>query len=382
LFPTRLPTDGSSPLPLLAIIFSTMDPYTPTQVQSQHSHQPAESNAKESVDAFRISPRQLDQQLSAASDTEEDTMEGYSESSLSDISFDDELFNTRYYSDTEVAQDHKYKDSATVEESEKLWALFFSSKEDWPLRNVSKDVENTSPSQYHTPSAEQSTNGQYLIRSFGYDIDTHDNSNPFHQSGLPNSPISLNQPHTYSKSQSYPKKSLPSVLPPLTPPDDGIRPKHSHPQHKSWPLEGCSKVVRPSNRSHAHTMPSRSRGLSPAKCNLEAIHTYPPRSSSMATGNSDIYVRSAPSSPSFLLPTSDFMEKMQKSVFEWDSEDEDGERLDLPEWIRKLAPRRAHPHKDQLAKATCDFKKKTKTKSKSFGALGEAFKKSLKIWKN
>jgi hypothetical protein len=94
--------------------------------------------------------------------------------------------------------------------------------------------------------------------------------------------------------------------------------------------------------------------------------------------------QSSPPSPNFPRPADDFMEKMQKSVFDWDSDDSDDEdKVELPEWIRKLATKRGHihanAHKDPLAKAITESRGKQKKKSKSFGALGEVLKRSLRI---
>lgn len=72
------------------------------------------------------------------------------------------------------------------------------------------------------------------------------------------------------------------------------------------------------------------------------------------------------------------MGKMQESFFE-DSDDDEDEKADLPDWIKRLYPRKGNAHKDPFSKAMADFAGKQKKKSKSFGGFGEVLKRSLKI---
>jgi len=96
---------------------------------------------------------------------------------------------------------------------------------------------------------------------------------------------------------------------------------------------------------------------------------------------------SAPSSPFDPFEAEDLMSKMQKSVFDFESddEDEDDDRNELPDWLRRLTPRKGAGSKDPLAKAPAEFSGKGSSKekkNKSFSHLGEVLKRSLRIRKS
>lgn len=165
---------------------------------------------------------------------------------------------------------------------------------------------------------------------------------------------------------------------------------YSHPQHTSSTVNTAFNTTPPvraysdpalQTRSRANTAPS-SRQLRPRQSSKLSAYTtneFPPRTSSRAQ---DYVPDSRPPSPDFPLSEEDLMGKWQKSGFDSDSDDDDREEKDdLPDWIRRLATGKGYGrgHKDLFLRSTTDVIKKQKKKSKSFSALGEVLKKSLRI---
>jgi hypothetical protein len=91
---------------------------------------------------------------------------------------------------------------------------------------------------------------------------------------------------------------------------------------------------------------------------------------------------STPNSPFYPFEAEDIMSKMQKSVFDFESDDDEEEdRNELPDWLRRFTPRKGVGHKDPLAKSTAEFsgKRGSNEKNKSFSHLGQVLKRSLRI---
>lgn len=349
---------------------SKMDPSTLQQLQTSHSYGSNSLGTKERLAACRVSSRELQHHLFSSSDTEE-TPEGFSESSLSDTSFDDENIYPLYCSTGESCESRNYKDLATFEEEARIWALW-----DEELHNVEDYIETNSRNQHARPRIDD----RIFLPSLVCDLDVLEYNSTLYRSNAIRTPK-----HDYLSMPQTPRtasqKCFPSMPrhPPPPPPKDHSCTRVPNSQHNSWPTPISSKTPLPSHRSRANTVPSQSRVYPPSKLSTYMTNEYPPRTSSMTNQGKNLCIRSAPSSPNAPMPANDFMEKMQKSVFEWDSDSDDEEKVELPEWIRKLNPKRGNTHKDPLAKATAEFTSKTKKKTKSFSAIGEVLKRSLRI---
>lgn len=72
------------------------------------------------------------------------------------------------------------------------------------------------------------------------------------------------------------------------------------------------------------------------------------------------------------------MSKMQKSVFDFETHNEE-EKEEDDSWLRRFHLSKKLVHKDPLVKAIEEFEKK---KGKSFGGLGEVLRRSLRMRKS
>jgi hypothetical protein len=373
-------------------VFSKMHLTTPRRHQIPRSHSSHSLQRDKKLAATRATPTQS-HHLFTLPGSQDDAMDEYSESSLSDTSFEDEHIYPLYCTDTRISEGSKCKDLVALDaESERIWALFWSSpKDESPLQAATH--------QYLAENTRTSTDDRLFLPSLISDLGVTEYPTTLHRSDAILSSTRVRTPlashkfrpttQTFLPAGPAPSKPLP---PPPPPPKDNQEAKSTHSQHNSWPTHNTLYTPpspRPSVPSRPQAHRSKSAAHLPSKLNNSMIDScpHPARPAMIRSPNSYSYPSSSPTSPSFPVPlpaNDDLMCRMQKSVFDWESDSEDSdEKREFPEWIRKLNRKRANNvHNDGLAKPTSEFAGKDKKSGKSFSAMSEVLKKSLRIRRN